>query len=253
MNNSNNDNISNNNQQTTNLNNKNINMPNNKVNRENPSSSQDVTHTLGKGVATHFGGGIGNKIYDEASKTKLGQKIEKNASKQIDRNPIASKVANGLSSAGVTDKANSAIDALSFKAGGKGFNSNLNKGAKSTNKKLNNNNFSVNSPIRNRSSLNQPTLLNDGLDEAPDFENMTPEEIEDYRLKQEELEQINQEKEKKEKNDKRKKQVKSIIEFFVRHPQLLLIVGIALLIFFVLIILIYKKNMMIFLGQLLLQ
>lgn len=239
MNKSNNDNISNNNQQTANLSNQNTNMMNNKDNRENPKASQDVTHTLGKGVATHFGGGIGNKIYDEASKTKLGQKIEKNASKQIDKNPIASKVANGLSSAGITDKANNAIDALGFKSGGKGFNSNLNKGAKSTNKKLNNNNFSINNPIRSRSSFNQEIPSSDEIGETPDFENMTPEEIEDYRLKQEELEQINQEKEKKAKNDKRKKQIKSIIEFFARHPQLLLIVGIALLIVFVLIILIY--------------
>lgn len=44
---------------------------------------QDLVHTGGEAVATYFGGAAGKEAYDAASKTELGQKLEKAAAKNI--------------------------------------------------------------------------------------------------------------------------------------------------------------------------
>ena len=134
--------------------------------KENNEAAQDVAHTVGKGAATYFGGALGNKLYDAASKTKLGQGIEKAAGKMAMNNPALRPGINNLHKSGATKIANSAIDTL---GGQKGSINGLNKGVKSTNKDLgisSQNKMTI--PTRNTQKVT-PSVNN----EEPDFSNMT--------------------------------------------------------------------------------
>lgn len=201
--------------------------------KQNHEASQDVAHTVGKGAATYFGGALGNKLYDVASKTKLGQGIEKGVGKVLESSPVAKPAMNALHKSGATKIANTAIDAF----GGKKTTlnngmSNINKGLKSTNKSLGispQNNMTISN--RGNRIVNTSGIQN----EEPDFENMTEEEIENYE-KQKELEEIQQKKEQKEKRDAK---VKSVVKFLMKNPQIALFIGIAIFILIILIILIY--------------
>lgn len=195
--------------------------------KENNEAAQDVAHTVGKGAATYFGGALGNKLYDAASKTKLGQGIEKAAGKMAMNNPALRPGINNLHKSGATKIANSAIDTL---GGQKGSINGLNKGVKSTNKDLgisSQNKMTI--PTRNTQKVT-PSVNN----EEPDFSNMTEEQIEEYQNQQEELkrQQINQENQ-----EKRKAKVKKIGEAIIRNPHLaMLVVGIGVIVIFVVII-----------------
>lgn len=52
------------------------------------AAGRDVADLAGRAVATYYGGAMGNKIYDAASKTKLGQAVLDNAGKNIGNAPM---------------------------------------------------------------------------------------------------------------------------------------------------------------------
>ena len=75
-------------------------------------AGKNTAHTAGKAAATYFGGAAGNKIYDLASRTKLGQGIENAAGKVIQHSP-AKHLANLANKSGALNVANQAIDGAS--------------------------------------------------------------------------------------------------------------------------------------------
>ena len=75
-------------------------------------AGKNTAHTAGKAAATYFGGAAGNKIYDLASRTKLGQGIENAAGKMIQHSP-AKHLANLANKSGALNAANQAIDGAS--------------------------------------------------------------------------------------------------------------------------------------------
>ena len=79
---------------------------------EEQEAGRKTAHTAGKAAATYFGGAAGNKIYDLASKTKLGRGIENAAGKVIQHSP-AKHLANVANKTGALDVADKGIDAAS--------------------------------------------------------------------------------------------------------------------------------------------
>lgn len=76
-------------------------------------ASQKTAHVLGKGAATYFGGPEGAKLYDMASKTKLGQGIENTAGKMLQKNPIDRALMKPLNESGALDAADKGLDMVS--------------------------------------------------------------------------------------------------------------------------------------------
>lgn len=86
--------------------------------QETHEASAKTAHVVGKAAATYFGGAVGNKIYNVASKTKLGKSIESTAGKALEKSPVSmlSKPAmKTLNKSGVLDVADKAIDAAGSK------------------------------------------------------------------------------------------------------------------------------------------
>lgn len=73
-------------------------------------ASQKTAHVAGKAAASHFGGALGNKVYDLASQTKVGQDLEKAVGKGLQNQPLAKPVMNALNKAGALDAAEKGID-----------------------------------------------------------------------------------------------------------------------------------------------
>ena len=76
---------------------------------EEQEEGRKTAHTAGKAAATYFGGAAGNKIYDLASKTKLGRGIENAAGKVIQHSP-AKHLANVANKTGALDVADKGIN-----------------------------------------------------------------------------------------------------------------------------------------------
>lgn len=87
-------------------------------NNQQQDSAQKTAHTAGKGAATYFGGSVGGKLYDAASKTKLGQALEKGAGKAINKNPAMRKASQVADKSGALDAANKGMDAMGGVSGG---------------------------------------------------------------------------------------------------------------------------------------
>lgn len=75
-------------------------------------STSKTAHTLGKGAATYFGGELGNKAYDLASQTKVGQDIEKAAGRALQSNPFDRATSQALNKSGALDAIDKGMDAL---------------------------------------------------------------------------------------------------------------------------------------------
>jgi|GEM_PF-2498120 fibronectin type III domain len=80
--------------------------------KQQQDSGQKAAHTAGKGAATYFGGPVGGKLYDAASKTKLGQALEKGAGKAINKNPTMRRASQVADKSGALDAANKGMDAM---------------------------------------------------------------------------------------------------------------------------------------------
>lgn len=72
--------------------------------------SQKTAHTAAKGAATYVAGPVGNKVYDAFSQTKLGQRLEEQAGKQLQRIPIAKPIMQRANDSGALDQINKGID-----------------------------------------------------------------------------------------------------------------------------------------------
>lgn len=78
---------------------------------EKDEASKKTAHVAGKAAATYFGGGLGGKAYDLASKTKAGQKLENTAGKLLQKQPGLNKAMDGLNKSGALDAADKVVDA----------------------------------------------------------------------------------------------------------------------------------------------
>lgn len=78
-------------------------------------NAKNTTKTLAKGTGAYFGGSLGAKAVDIASKTKAGDKILDIAAKRLERAPGFKKVNNKLNESGAVEAADKAIDAKSSK------------------------------------------------------------------------------------------------------------------------------------------
>ena len=76
-------------------------------------NSNKTAHTAIQSVAMAYGGPKAARIYNTASKTKVGQAAEKKIGKQIRRNPISKGISNRLNKNGTIDKANNALNSIS--------------------------------------------------------------------------------------------------------------------------------------------
>lgn len=210
--------------------------------KQNHEASQDVAHTVGKGAATYFGGALGNKLYDVASKTKLGQGIEKGVGKALESSPVAKPIMNSLHKSGATKLANTAIDTL----GGK-KNPNMLKGAgaKTTIASPKNANINgINSINRGHNLVEPPKNLNtsNGQNnnqnialEKEQNEILLRQQIQQEQEQEELLQQDQEEKEKKKKENS-----KAVLKVLIQNPAgMLLIVGSALLIIIIFWFIIY--------------
>lgn len=74
-------------------------------------AANKTAHVAGKAAATYFGGSLGAKAYDEFSKTKMGQNLENQMGKRLQKNRRANKMAQKLNDSGALDAADKAIDA----------------------------------------------------------------------------------------------------------------------------------------------
>lgn len=102
---------------------------NNLKEQKEKEANQKTAHVAGKAAATYLGGGAGAKAYDAASKTKLGQALEKRAANRIKRNPALNMASQKLSDSGALDVADKGMDLAGGEAGKK---PNLETGNKSS-------------------------------------------------------------------------------------------------------------------------
>ena len=83
---------------------------NNLEKQKQADNNQKTAHVAGKAAATYYGGAAGGQLYDAASKTKVGQAIEKNAAKNISNNPALNRASQKLNDVGAMDAADKGID-----------------------------------------------------------------------------------------------------------------------------------------------
>lgn len=86
--------------------------------QETHEASKNVAHTVGKGAATYFGKGVGGKLYDVASQTEAGQKIESAVGKAAETAPMSKPIFRALNNSGALDAANKVIDTAGASQGG---------------------------------------------------------------------------------------------------------------------------------------
>lgn len=79
-------------------------------------AGKDVADLAGRAASTYFGGAIGNKIYDAAANTKLGQAVLNNAGKNLTNNPLTKKALEKAQPA--ISQAKPALDQAANLAGG---------------------------------------------------------------------------------------------------------------------------------------
>lgn len=94
--------------------------------QETHEASKNVAHTVGKGAATYFGKGVGGKLYDVASQTDAGQKIESAVGKAAETAPMSKPIFRALNNSGALDAANKVIDTAGASQGGATTQSNPN-------------------------------------------------------------------------------------------------------------------------------
>lgn len=84
-----------------------------KEKQEEEQAGQKTAHVAGKAAATYFGGPLGTKAYDIASKTKAGQAIENAAGKMVNKAPGAKNLTKALDKSKALDMADKGIDMAS--------------------------------------------------------------------------------------------------------------------------------------------
>ena len=136
--------------------------------QEDHEASAKTAHAIGKGAATYFGGTVGNRLYDAASKTKLGKAIESQAGKALERSPMgmtAKPAMRALNKSGALDVADQAIDAVGT---GKGGTPSVGKTTPNTNSDmLKGSNAKTGQIVKNISS-SRP-INNQGYSQTPSF------------------------------------------------------------------------------------
>lgn len=78
-------------------------------------AANKTAHVAGKAAATYFAGPLGAKAYDELSKTKMGQNLENQMGKRLQKDRRANRAAQRLNDSGALDAADKAIDAANSK------------------------------------------------------------------------------------------------------------------------------------------
>lgn len=81
-----------------------------KEKQEEEKAGQKTAHVAGKAAATYFGGPLGTKAYDIASRTKVGKAIENAAGKAINTAPGAKNLTKALDKSKALDAADMGLD-----------------------------------------------------------------------------------------------------------------------------------------------
>ena len=100
-------------------NNKNQNNSQNNTQIAKEEAGKNTAHVAGKAAANYFGGPVGGMAYNALSKTKAGQRLEKNVGKAIAKTPGLGNLNKKLNDTGAVDAANKATDLLSKNPSGK--------------------------------------------------------------------------------------------------------------------------------------
>lgn len=82
-------------------------------------AGKNTAHVAGKAAANYFGGPVGGMAYNALSKTKAGQRLEKNVGKSLAKTPGLGNLNKKLNDTGAVDVANKATDLLSKNPSGK--------------------------------------------------------------------------------------------------------------------------------------
>lgn len=85
-------------------------------------AGQKTAHVAGKAAATYFGGGVGGKLYDLASKTPVGKGLEKGIGNVVNNTPGLNKASQKLNDSGALDVANKGLDVVGGAMGKNGSN-----------------------------------------------------------------------------------------------------------------------------------
>lgn len=81
---------------------------------EKKQAGQNTAHVAGRVASRYFGGNVGGKVYDVASKTKLGKSLEKGVGNVIAKSPVGN-INKKVNDTGAVNMADKAIDALDGK------------------------------------------------------------------------------------------------------------------------------------------
>lgn len=74
-------------------------------------AGQKTAHVAGKAAATYFGGAAGSKLYDAASQTEVGKRIEQAVGNGLQQNQAINKASQKLNESGALDVADKALNA----------------------------------------------------------------------------------------------------------------------------------------------
>ena len=223
--------------------------------QETHEASQKTAHVAGKGLATYYGGAVGGKLYDAASKTKLGKGIESTVGKAAETSPMAKPLFRALNKSGALDVADKAIDAAGTKGGSASSNGfkNLNTSQNVTNnvsslKSISNTQYNNQKKLENKKLNADVTtynkfndfqnLINSGIDAK---QNQKINEINNSIDEDESLvHELARKKLEKEKAKAKAKVQKKIIQFLINNPaSVAAIIAIALVLVLFLIVVIF--------------
>lgn len=86
------------------------NLEEQKKQQEKQEAGKKTAHVAGKAAATYFGGGVGGALYNAASSTEVGKKIEQAAGNAIQKIPVVNKATEDLNKSGALDAADKGLD-----------------------------------------------------------------------------------------------------------------------------------------------
>lgn len=205
--------------------------------QETHEASKNVAHTVGKGAATYFGKGVGGKLYDVASQTEAGQKIESAVGKAAETAPMSKPIFRALNNSGALDAANKVIDTAGASQGGATPQSNPNmlKGmqAKTATPVQKNN---INTINRGHNLVEPPVDEEVAEQQAKKLEEQQEaykEAIEEEAMEEEQAVEENKEKEEKKKN--------VFIKLIIQHPVGVLTIFFVIVIFIIIFWVIYMR------------
>lgn len=214
--------------------------------KENQATKKSLK-TAVKGAATYFGGPVGNQVADAVNKSKIGNKIYDKVGNQINKNPIMKPIKKKLAQAddaGLIDAADKVVDVAGANAKGVAQNATqaatTAKAASTANTAKTTaaaNNASQNSGNNNLPKNNVNSSNSNNINENAENSNLNNETMPNNKNRGlstasgENSEEKNQKEKKGEADNK-------LLDFFKKHPLLLIYLGLGIFLFLLIILII---------------